>query len=365
VRQARIGILGATGAVGKVTTAMVHARMPACLRLGVRDADRARLAFSDGLAATAEVAVLDLDQPRTIARFTAGCDVVVNCAGPSCRIMDRVAIAAANAGAHYVDPEAVYQCLTSAGAGLGTLTAVLSAGLTPGLSGLLLRALASGFTECDTAEVFAGGRGPMTAAAAEDYLTAADPRIGESWAAWRNGRAVSRALSPSPLRQLPYFPGLVSAHPYLSQESVRLAQSIGLRDLSWYTVFDGEQLTAVLAQGHAAVTAEQVRRAARIDSAGRDSYQLFLLRLVGRCGDAACARTIVARCNDASSITGAVTTFAVGEIVAGRVAQGIHFASEILDPMALIGALREAGIAAVHQADAIPDQGGLVEDGVL
>ena len=47
---------------------------------------------------------LDVEDSLALQAFCSGCRVIVNCAGPSCHIRDRVARAAFRAGADYVDP---------------------------------------------------------------------------------------------------------------------------------------------------------------------------------------------------------------------------------------------------------------------
>src|SRR5919108_258567 len=49
-----------------------------------------------------EAAALDLDDDASLARFCDGCRVVLDCTGPSFRVLDRVARAALRAGADYV-----------------------------------------------------------------------------------------------------------------------------------------------------------------------------------------------------------------------------------------------------------------------
>src|SRR5437762_12354893 len=112
-----IGILGAGGEVGRATARLLDGR--AELRLGGRR------------------------DHESLDRFCAGCDVVVNCTAAPAR--ELVAAAAMGAGAHYVDP-AGDGLLLDRMAGVCRAhpgrTALLAAGASPGLTGLLPRWLA-------------------------------------------------------------------------------------------------------------------------------------------------------------------------------------------------------------------------------
>src|SRR5207302_8403929 len=101
--------------------------------------------------------------PRSLADFCEGCRVVVNCAGPSSVIGDRVARAAFAAGADYVDV-AGERALHAQAVGLPAgRTALPGAGMMPGLSELLPRVLAHDHPR-RTAHLRAwcGGRGRFT-----------------------------------------------------------------------------------------------------------------------------------------------------------------------------------------------------------
>lgn len=94
----RIAVYGATGyQAGLVLTELSRRGLPAVL-VG-RDPDRLAAVGPPG----AERRVAALDDPAALAAAFAGCDVVVNCAGPFTPAGPAVALAAIAARAHYVD----------------------------------------------------------------------------------------------------------------------------------------------------------------------------------------------------------------------------------------------------------------------
>jgi len=370
-----VGIVGGYGAVGRVVASALRRWQVAELRIGGRHMDEAR-ALAAGLGA--EASTVDVSDPVSLAGFCAGCAVVVNCAGPSYRVLDSVARAAAGAGADYVDAggdDPVYERMAHAALpGVGRV-AVLSAGMAPGLTGLLPRWLAThGFTHLDRLVSYVAARDRFTPAAAGDYLLSLGNGYGEPMAAWSDGRLAPRALEPLREVELPFFSGPVTAYPYLSTETRRLAVELGIAEVHWYNVFDtdGQMLAAmsrVRAQyemdGDLAAAVVELGRVADLDLFGRGPRQQFVMRMDGWAGEVPVTRTAVLRAAGTYHLTGVLTAVAVREILRGAVPPGLHYAAEVLAPepaMAEIG--RADGVAAL---DVVAGEvaAAAVEEGVL
>lgn len=357
-----IGVLGASGAVGRATVAELVGWGSRALRLGVRRP------VTEAVPPDADVRMVSVDQSESLARFCSGCAVVVNCAGPADDIGDLVASAALAAGAHYVDPagEALHQSLLDAGT--GDRRVLLSAGMLPGLSALLPRMLARDFDRVTSLVAHVGGMDRFTRAAAADYLASLRNGFGRSMAELRDGRVVASPPTRPVAETLPYFPGPVTAYPYLSTETERVAERLGLAAVRWHNVFGGEQVPAVLASavgGPPAAVADLVAAADR-DLVGRDPYQLFVMTLDGLVEGGVRCRTLVLRAPDSYRLTAFVTALATEAALHGTVPAGVHLAGEALDldhaerriaDTASIGYLRiQPGPAQVD---------GSIEEGVL
>ncbi|GGL51484.1 saccharopine dehydrogenase NADP-binding domain-containing protein [Planomonospora parontospora] len=343
----RVGVIGCCGAVGR---ALVR-RLPGPLRLGGRDPDRVRRTARPGDEAVA----VDIAQAARLAGFCAGCDVVVNCAGPSARIQDTVARAALEAGAHYVDvagDRLDHARLTALARGRA---AVLAAGMMPGLSALLPRALARGAGRPVRLVARVGGLDRFTRAAALDYVASLAGDYAVPLAAWRGHQVIRGALRPAERVALPHFPGRVSAYPYLSRETERLARALGLAEVEWWGVFDGERtLRALSAPGDRDPEriAEELELAARLDGLGRRPYFRLVFDLDGR--------VLVVGAADGYELTAALAATAVREVAAGRVPPGAHDAADVLDPDGVLRDLRDDPAAEVREPSGEP-----VEEGVL
>ncbi|WP_051966429.1 saccharopine dehydrogenase NADP-binding domain-containing protein [Kitasatospora mediocidica] len=351
-----VGVLGGSGVVGRAAARALRELGVERLRLGGRRLDAVAAvaaALPGGTDRASRAVAVDLDAAASLAAFCAGCSVVLNCAGPSYRVRGRVALAALAAGAHCVDvagDDPAYEQLRAVDvAGTGR-SVVLSAGMLPGLSGLLPRWLAQRQQVGGGGRltVWTGGLERCSRTVAADLLlsvggdpsgdpsghpTDATVPFGESLAAWRQGRRVSRALRAQDGAELPYFPTSVSLQPYLSTEAERLARALGLDELDWFNVFPGRRvrdLLAALGTGREplAEAAERLVRAAELDLTGRRPYFRMVFALDSPDG----AATAVLGTRDSYRLTAAVGALAVTATLAGTIPAGLHFAAEVLDP---------------------------------
>ncbi|MFE7659499.1 saccharopine dehydrogenase NADP-binding domain-containing protein [Streptomyces celluloflavus] len=349
--------MGGSGTVGRAAVRALRGLGPDAvrLRLGGRR-PRALREMAEAAGPVAEAVPVDCGDPAGLAAFCAGCRVVLNCAGPSYLLLDRVARAALTAGADYVDvagDDPVHERLATSGL-MGTArTAVLSAGILPGLSGLLPRWLArTAVTPPRRLSVWAGGLEPCGTTVATDLVLSLDrggsqgAPYAAAGASWREGRPTAGGLRGARGVELPFFPGPVTIHPALSGEAVRLATGLGLSEVDWFSVFAGDHLYAALTRLRAhppttparlAAAAAEVVRAADLDLVGRAPYYRMLLALDG----VAASRTAVLAAVGSHRITGAMGALAVAAVLSGEVPTGLHYAADALDPVRTVDALRE------------------------
>lgn len=355
--DAVIGVVGASGAVGRHAAYALRSLGHGRLVLGARRIDPLHT-LADGLGGPVEAVPLDVDSAESLEAFCHRCDVVLNCAGPSYRILDRVAVAALATGADYVDVTGdtpVQDRLTGSPLA-GEHRVLLSAGVLPGLSALLPRWFARGHGLREMT-VHAGGLERCTGAAAGDLLlslpgaSASEAVFGHPLSAWRDGAVAEGALRAREGARVPHFPGTAFVQPFLTGEAQRLADAMGLHRLDWYNVHPGERTRAVLtsAVGRADVgseTAERLRRAADLDLIGNTSYYHLVYSLVDGAG---ATHTLLARLTDSYRMTGRVGAAATAAVVRGQTPVGVHHAADVLDPEPTVAALFDGdGDAALH-----------------
>jgi hypothetical protein len=356
----RVAVLGAYGGVGRAATRRLHELGIGPLRLGGRDLGAAESLLQE-LGGDGDAVTVDVHDQRQLADFCSGAGLVLNCAGPSSQFDDRVAVATLAAGADYVDAggderlHALLDRRLPAGA-----TALLSAGVMPGLSALLVRALADRVDRPTELVAHAGGLGRFTFAAAADYLAGLDT-AGTALAAWHDGIAVPGALAVRHETSVDGFPGRVHAHLFLPHELERVAATLGLRAAEWWTVFDGDRVQGALARR--AGVAELIA-AADLDAFGRTPYQRFVLRLRGASG----AATLTFRAREPIELTGDMAAITAVAVLGGEAPGGLGYAGEVLPPEATLRALRscdsvESMAVSTALSEAEDDQ--LVVEGVL
>lgn len=365
-----VAVLGAYGGVGRAAVRQL-ADQPCLLRVGGRDEKAARGVLDQDLAGEGEARAVDLWDDDSLAEFCDGASVVLNCAGPSYQVLDRVALAALAAGADYVDPGGdtpVHRLLQSPGSPHPRWRAVLNAGLMPGLTAVLPLWLADGRTGGEiTAHV--GLLDRLTHVGAAEYLLTLGGDHGQAQAAWRGGRVAPGALSARTDVTLPFFPREVSVHPFLSNESVRVAELLKLERLDWFNVFSGRgHMLAELGRLQGAMrgegaldqAADQLCAAADLDLFGETPHQILVFRLVDEDGE---ARTLVLRGIDTYELTGCVASVVTRALLRQEVPAGIHFVEEAMPWATLIEALRS--LPAVRAFEVFEDTSDEVQEGEL
>lgn len=349
-----IGVLGGTGEVGAAAARRIAAVGLGPLRIGGRDHGRATV-VADAVPGPASAVRVDLTDDADLAAFCHGCRVVVNCAGPSYRVLDRVARAALAAGADYVDAAGDAPLHRLLAAGMPTeRSAVLSAGASPGLSGLLPRLLTAD-GPLRSLDVFAGGPARSTRVAAVDTLLTRGREFGLAGAEWRDGQVREGVLPGLDEVTLPGFPGPVTARPFLSAEAQRLARSADVARLRAYTVFAGARLpdllAAVWADGSPVEEFAGALTAAADADVAEHGQRFTLLaaarRPPGRTGPV----RLLLTSPDPSALSGAVVALVVAAVLAGRVPPGPAHAADVLDPQVCLTALRADPAVSLLQID--------------
>lgn len=335
-----IGVLGASGDVGLASARALLSLGVNTLRLGGRDAVKGAqclaLLHEQWPEARLQWTPVDFTQAHTLAAFARGCDVLLNCAGPSWQLRDLAAQAALTTDAHYVD--AAGDMNLDPGQWRGRC-AVLGAGLQPGLTGLMPRWLAAqAFTRVQRLTSYFGLRDRFTAVAADDFLQGAADGSSEPLAAWHQGRR-SRALRRRRDVPLPCFPGQVHVLPYLNHEGECLARGLMLEVGQWFNVITDGYVLKVLDQAHGLSRADAVQRlcdASLLDLSGQPPFVTLLLQLDGVYEGEVRTRSLVLSGTGNAALTGAMAAATVVSVMEGEIRPGCHVAAQVLPPAATV-----------------------------
>ena len=338
-----IGLLGCGGAVGSVACDILQQWYR------IRGGQRRQPAKSSGKCSF-EWMQVDLYNSESLADFCAGCDVILNCAGPSYRIGDRVALAAAEAGAWYVDAfgaDPLEQSLSENIGDVGGLF-VIAAGTFPGLSGVLpLWLFTQGFETMDSIYTFAGGREHCSVNAGADLLLSSVAGFGVPEAYWRNG-SVIRYSEPFPEgAPLPGFKGEVYVQRYLSSETVRLAKQLKLREAHWHNVTIDKRVNDIISKccAHLTVDAsdaaleESVSELVTVASmvlSGSSPWYTMMVEAQGITQGKIIRKRAILRSSSSYQLSGVVAAATVQTILQQRPADGVYWAFELLNPAVVI-----------------------------
>ena len=320
-----IGVIGATGMVGAAVAERLHsAGLPILL------GGRRRSSINHPTHADIEITQVDITDSVSLDAFCRSCSIVVNCAGPSYRILDTVARTALSNGAHYVDPAGDDPVYTRLERPPGPQkAAVVSAGLLPGVSAMLLSWLA-------------GGIAPLSVAAAADFLLSEEAGMGQPLADWSNHQRRTAALRPIRQVNLPFFPGSVSAFPYLPTELERICHRYRVPEARWFNIFPAGQAEQVIATlGPIPDTGlddagAQLRSAVAHDMLGQAPYHRIVMQAATNAGD---VHTVVLSCEDGYQVTAFVTSTVAALVHSDQIPNGVYRAEEILDPSEIITSL--------------------------
>lgn len=385
-----IGVLGASGEVGRAAVRALRGAGAGPLRVGARRLDELRSSVAPETRPDESVELMRVDarRPEELDRFCRGCRVVLNCSAPTYELAGLVAVAALSAGTDYVDvggDDPVHEQLTAQGGVTESRTVILSAGVVPGLSSLLPRWMAGDLDTISRLSAYVGGMERCSPGVAADMLLSLETggpqggAYGEALAGWRHGRRVSRALRAREGAEAPFFNGPVALQPFLSAETERLGGTLGVEQIDWFNVHPGEQVRLVLnrlptwsrsERDDCPDTAEAALiRAGELDLTGRDPYHLMVFVIEGWRSGTPAARTAVVRSPSSYVLTGFVGALAAQHVLSGTLRSGLHYACDVLDGARVMERAKAAAVASFAVFEGVggvgatmPDQ---VEEGAL
>lgn len=339
-----VGILGCGGRVGAIATEILSRRFR--VRGGQRSPPTTRF------GSNFEWRRVDILNEASLDAFCDGCSIILNCAGPSYVVAPRIAAAAAKAHCGYVD---IFGDEASAKPSAGATdmgSAVIGAGVWPGLSGALPLWLASEeFEVVHSVSGYAGGLEHCSFGAAADLLLSSVHGFGVPDAYWRGGRILP-CLSDGPEdMSVPGFSGTVYVKPFVSRETTRLAHKMGLEEARWHNVTTRREVARALLESSSqlamgatgsALEGAAGRLVACVESAvaGQTPWYTMTVDARGVADGIEILKRVVIKSNSSYAISATVGALAVESMLRDGIRPGVHWAFEILDPQIVIQALR-------------------------
>ena len=220
-----IGILGYRGAVGKVVFNYLFDRYS--IRCGGRKINKQEIIN----ICTVEYMSVDVYNDESLKKFCFGCDIIINCVGPSYFVSEKILSIVETLGVSYVD---------AFGVNLFDLKKdykipiVVGAGSIPGLSGMLPAWVAQKRKEKNIRiKIFAGGKEKITKTACMDFLVSILKEFGKSGMYYAENR-IKREIEEIALPT--FFSKNALVFPYLTKELIQSAIDNRIKELHWYNV---------------------------------------------------------------------------------------------------------------------------------
>lgn len=335
-----IGIIGGYGQGGIEATKILANLTDAPILIGGRDRQKADDAAA-GLGPRARGAQVDIWEDRSLDRFCRGCRLVINCAGPSRRILDRVALAALAAGSHYMDmggDDVLYNSLFPIDPGIREkgLSAITSTGMYPGLSGLFPAwAARHHFDRVDDLTLYFVNQGDvLTRTAAYDVVCSLTDDYAQGMVVYENGRVTRTGVSPV-MADFPFFREKIMMYPSFTKELELLARDMNFSSARNYFAFD-EQALSVIFSIHARknrmtdkeleIAVTDLVEASRRDAEGKSPCTLIHLAMDGML--AGSPLNLSASLNyrgDGGRLMGMITGAVAVLLLSGHGIPGCHF----------------------------------------
>ncbi|MBI9090215.1 MAG: saccharopine dehydrogenase NADP-binding domain-containing protein [Desulfobacterium sp.] len=290
-----IGIIGGYGLGGRETAKALLDLSNDGILLGGRNLQKAE-AVAYGLGPRVLADQVDIGNGRSLERFCRRCRLVINCAGPSRRILDTVALAALNTGIHYLDMGGddilyghllpLHPIICEKG-----LSFIVSTGMYPGLSGLFPAYTADGyFDRVDSLTAYFVNQGDtLSHTAAYDVIRSMENDYARGMSGYKNGEIIRTGMAPV-LVDLPFFKEKIAMYPSFTQELKLLAQSCNIQSIYNY-IAPGEAVMKELFSIRANtrhMTEEELKKAvdslvqaSHRDTGGKKKRTLFYLVMEG------------------------------------------------------------------------------------
>ncbi|UZJ40707.1 saccharopine dehydrogenase NADP-binding domain-containing protein [Prosthecochloris sp. SCSIO W1101] len=252
--EKKIGIVGGYGRVGEETARHLIAQTGYEVVVAGRDPKKAYEAAEMLGERRVSGEAMDINDRDMLDAFCRRCDLVINCAGPSWCIMDRIAAAALRQGIHYVDPGG-YEPLVDALSGEQKrleekgLVFIAAAGLLPGMSGLFPSyVVQSCFERVDSLEVYYVGHDKWTFNSAYDIASSLDGSDSWETAYYENGETKKAGpFSMSKKTALPAPIGTIRSYLMFTEELKKVVEANGVKRAHAYGTNSGRRMPMVMA----------------------------------------------------------------------------------------------------------------------
>ncbi|MEY9975117.1 saccharopine dehydrogenase NADP-binding domain-containing protein [Lysinibacillus sp. RC79] len=346
--QFKIGIIGYNGTVGQAAVRYLKDKYP--LRCGSRSEHKEHSQSYKFM----EYMQVDIYDQIALETFCTGCTIVLNCAGPSYSIIDRVAQAAKKTGAHYVDAFGADLLEKKFMQQESTNIMILSAGSFPGLSGILPCLLAQeGFDQIDNIIGYAGGEEAYSKGAAADIMLSSIYGFGTANAFYKDEKIVRDIAQTEKINvTINGEENAVYAQRYITNETIRLAKKLHIPEAHWHNIYPNKAVFSLLQQAcillamkntpeHLHQIVDDLMAKLTIFPV-RQTWYTLVIEMIGKYQQQPIRRQAQLLCQNSFTISGIICALSVEAIIEGMIQEsGIYWACDILNPSIVMRELHE------------------------
>lgn len=343
-------VFGVIGGYGRIGTEVINTLLKmtdAEILAGGRNSDKCR-EHSSGCESRISYQKVDIHSDASLSLFCRKCHIVINCAGPSSTIFDKVARAALRHKIHYIDvggSEALYnELLLREDMIRDNDTAfVVTSGMYPGLTEVFPAYIASGyFDEVESLEYYFAVNDHMTYSSAYDIVCGMLKNDDVSPSFYEDGQK-KKCQSVSTLElELPHPVGKVPGVMTFNSDMLRIVENYNIKSARFYNIFSGERIRQVLFEigmlkmlnkpSPKKRLAEILVNASNEDMRGRQSYVMLYLTMKGRGNGSPKAVTSTLYSEKAHKVSGIVAANMANSIKEGTYkGAGCFYLDEIVN----------------------------------
>lgn len=303
---------------------------------------------------------VDVYDIKSLDEFCRGCSMVINCAGPTYKIGERVAVAAKKVGADYIDIFGSSMLKSAKMYDKENTYRIFSAGSMPGFSGILPKWLIEKFTTIKNVRIYEGSFEKSGICACEDIILSAVNGFGLKDTFVENGEYIHDGL-PSEQTIVPGVPEPVYCQYYFTKEMQHLQTKYGISDLKVYHMSVNSEVDKILSKAclEAVIlddtnvhnAAHEIYSHLEKATKNKETWYAYIIEFqVENCNKAMQKRLIV-RAAESTQINAVVIEGVVEEIVHRKKEPGTYWSFEFVDTNRIMKVLSDEKIIKYQLTD--------------
>ncbi|MCH3963496.1 MAG: saccharopine dehydrogenase NADP-binding domain-containing protein [Clostridium sp.] len=349
MQNRRIGILGYGGNVGRVVVDYLKHRY--YLRCGQRNIN-----YIDSSNSNIEYIKIDIYDNYLLKRFCEGCDVIINCIGPSYFVSETIARTALKVSNNYIDIFGVN--LLNKEWISGNKKIILGAGSFPGLSGILPNWLInSQFDRIENLYIYAGGKEYISKAACADLLLSIFHNFGKPNFYYSNHKMLNNKYVID--NKVIGFSEDYDLFEYMTKEIFDSANKLNINEFHWYNVQVNKQYRSVLEDAIFKIvknkTKEEIYRVSEDiifrmgeNNNSRNWYNIYI-KSKGLKNEKKKTYNALFECKESNAINGFIASMCAECILKLKSLCGIYWPFQILNSIDVMDKLQKENIIKITQ----------------